>query len=130
MAVIVIEIPMLPPKQASPNWRGHWAVKYRAMRNYKEVTYLMAKASLRGRDFQSLDRAIIRPTFVVPNRRYIMDPDNALASLKSAIDGLQAARIIANDRNVVILPVTYRIDTTTESKIILEIEATISNDQS
>ena len=122
MAVIVIEIPALPPREASPNWRGHWAARYRAMTDYKTMTTLIAR---QARPAQPLPSATIRPTLVVPNRWHILDPDNAIASLKSAIDGLQSAAIIANDRDITMLPVIYRIGRTFERKTILEIEATI-----
>jgi len=125
--VIVIEIPMLPPKEASPNWRGHWTARYRAMEVYKTITILSAR---QRHPIQPITTATIRTTLVVKDRRYRADPDNAIASLKAAIDGIVAAGILTDDKYIKVLPVVFDIDKERAPMTILEIEATNSNDQS
>jgi len=121
--MVIVEIPALPPKEASPNWRGHWSTRYRATTDYKNLACVMARNSLRGRKIKALDRATIRATMVVPNRRYIKDGDNAIASLKAAIDGIVAAGILSDDKNIEVMPVSYIIDKDNAPKTIMEVGA-------
>lgn len=37
-----VKIPALPPKECSPNWRGHWSQKARAFKEFKQLAYLCA----------------------------------------------------------------------------------------
>lgn len=94
--MIRIEIP-IPPKRCHPNSRGrHWASKARAMKDYRGLVRMIAS---RERPAWPLERAVIRATFHFGCKRR-RDPDNLLASLKGAFDGLVDAGILADDHAV------------------------------
>lgn len=110
---IVVEIPLLPPRQLSPNWRGHWRVRHQASRLMRQSAMMCAlNASDCSRPGFEKARLII--TIVVPDRRYIiLDTDNTLACLKPAVDGCVDAGIIAGDTSAqlrYVTPVGYLID--------------------
>ncbi len=120
-----IIIPMLPDKALSPNARVHWSVKHRATQSFRNAAFVCA---LEGSRFAhpGYDKAEVSMTLVIPSRRYIKDPDNMLASLKSAIDGCVDAGIIKDDSDEHLrykLPIMYEIDKTKTSGIILEFRA-------
>lgn len=99
---VTIHIP-LPHKSLSPNSRGHWRVAA------KHKAALRAAAKYSAIVPQPVDpwpaaevQAHFR--FQTAHKR---DRDNLLSSLKAAFDGLQDARLIADDSGVVHLPVTY-----------------------
>lgn len=97
MAVrVVITIPMLPPKELSPNFRGHWAEVYEGKALLKAMTKLMIPHPVRGVP-PLLSNAELYITFIIPNRRHFRDTDNAIASLKPAIDACVDAGIIVDD---------------------------------
>jgi len=110
---IRIEIPALPPREASPNWRGHWTARYRGMRDYKTLVAIRARQAMRANPTtQPLPAARIDTTLVVRDNRYIMDGDNAIASLKAGIDGLVEAGILQDDKDIRVSPVFYDVDKT------------------
>jgi len=123
-----VEIPCLPPKEANPNWRGFWAKKAKAVKEFREMAMYCAINGCRGMPqvygvmYVKAEVAII---LVIPDRRYYRDPDNALASLKPAIDGCVDAGIILGDDDKHLrckLPITYRINRQEAPKTILEFE--------
>ena len=74
-----------PPKELSPNFRGHWAVTSRAKKSYRQTCAWQAKAQgARKIEAQALHLTI---TFYPPTRR-AFDLDNALARMKAGLDGL------------------------------------------
>lgn len=98
--VFTLELP-LPPIQASPNGRFHWEARARATRLYREVCGQFVQAQIGRRrvagqitvdlDFY-LARKLLPDTFYRPR-----DRDNAIASIKAAIDSLKDANLITND---------------------------------
>jgi crossover junction endodeoxyribonuclease RusA len=85
----------LPPKELSPNARVHWAAKAAVTKWYR------AEARVAGWRVPAGQRpgwteAVASVVVYAPTRRR-MDRDNALASLKSAFDGLVDAGILADD---------------------------------
>jgi Holliday junction resolvase RusA-like endonuclease len=56
-----------------------------------------------------MDRATAQVTFYFDSKRR-RDPDNALAAMKAAFDGMVDAKIIADDSRLVHLPVIMLID--------------------
>lgn len=92
---ITIELLGLPPRTLSPNFRGHWAVKARAVNAYRTYVYLMANQA-RPRDWEVLEKATISLTFIAVDRRR-RDLDNLLSSFKAGIDGLIDAGILRDD---------------------------------
>ena len=74
-----------PPKELSPNARGHWTVTSRAKNAYRLACAWQAKAQgARKIEAEALHLTL---TFYPPTRR-AFDLDNALASMKAGLDGL------------------------------------------
>ena len=112
MKTIRVEIPMLPPPQLNPNWRGHWSARAKAARSFRGAAMVCA---LGASDFSHPDfpRAQLSVGIVIPDRRYMRDTDNALASLKPAVDGCVDAGIIRDDAPgnlTYAMPVEYEVD--------------------
>lgn len=74
-----------PPKELSPNARTHWATLAKAKKAYRQTCAWQAKAQGAQKiDAQALHLTL---TFYPPTRR-AFDLDNALARMKSGLDGL------------------------------------------
>lgn len=119
-----VEIPMLPPAELNPNYHGHWRVKARAASNLRRAAYLYAR-NAKGFVALSMNKAEVSITFVIRDRRSYKDPDNALASLKPAIDGCVDAGVIPDDSDehlLIKLPVMYEINKDRAPMTILEFE--------
>lgn len=74
-----------PPKELSPNARQHWSVLAKAKKRYREVCAWNAKDQ--GVRSVAAEKLHISITFFPPSRR-AYDLDNALARMKSGLDGL------------------------------------------
>lgn len=74
-----------PPSSLSPNARMHWAQLAKAKKAYREACAWQAKAQ--GAKPMEADKLHLTLTFVPPSRR-AYDLDNALARMKSGLDGL------------------------------------------
>lgn len=81
----------LPAHPCNPNSRAHWAVKARAVKALRTEAYLVA-ATTRNQ----FSHPLISATFYHAAKR-VRDRDNAIASLKGAIDGLVDGAVFAND---------------------------------
>lgn len=74
-----------PPKELSPNARMHWSKLAKAKKAYRAACAWTAKEQgMRRIDAEKLHLAL---TFYPPSRR-AYDLDNALARMKSGLDGL------------------------------------------
>jgi crossover junction endodeoxyribonuclease RusA len=97
----------LPPKACSPNARGHWRTRSKAIKAYRACASLLARRpaehQLRWRE------ASIAVTWFSRTRTR-PDADNALASLKAAFDGLVDAGVLADDREVTFAPIRFEVD--------------------
>ena len=117
-----VRIPMLPPKESGPNWRGHWTKKAKAVQSYRAVAKCCAlNASESTRP--GYEKAEVSITLVVRDSRYYRDPDNMVASLKPAIDGCVDAGIIKDDSDEHLryrVPIIYVIDKDLAPETILE----------
>lgn len=80
-----------PPKELNPNSRSHWAAKAKAVKKYRGDCYLLAKNAV-----GAYTGLTVTLNFRPPNRQR-RDLDNALASLKSGLDGIADA-LNVNDR--------------------------------
>lgn len=100
----------LPPKELSPNARVHWRAKASKVKSYREAAKIeaMVAAHETGMD-KPFSWVRIKATFYHTQNRG-RDADNALASLKSAFDGLADAGIVTNDRKITHEPVEFRVD--------------------
>lgn len=98
-----IQIPMLPPRECSPNWRGHWSQRAKAVRAFRETAGWAT--------YQALDDAgVFRLYGCQPVTldaeiawccgRKSVDPTNAPALLKAAIDGIADVLWFGRDRHV------------------------------
>ena len=94
-----------PPKELSPNSRGHWAKKAKEAKKYREVARI---AVLEIREVALIDvlenwiRAngagiTLEITFYPPDRRR-RDLDNLIASMKPALDGIADALGVDDSR--------------------------------
>ena len=92
----------LPPNALSPNSRPHWAVKARAAKAHRGEAFLMTCVAYArsGMIIDDADDLLIRTLFLhrVQRRR---DRDNALASLKAALDGVAEALGVDDSRFIV-----------------------------
>jgi len=118
-----IEIPLLPPPECSPNWTGHWGDKTKAVRQFRQDAFLcMVSERNKLRNFQAFDGCSIDVTFHVPDLRYVMDDDNARATLKGCQDAMVDAGIInKNDRGVKVRSIDFIPRSEMAPAIVLEI---------
>ena len=91
-----VEIPLLPPKETNPNWRGHWAKKAKAVRTFKDAAYYCA-VTLPRSPSMPYKKASLSITLVIPDKRYVRDEDNAIASIKPGVDGCKGVIIQDDD---------------------------------
>ena len=96
MARVVVEIPLLPPKEVAPNYHGELRAKMRATKAWREAAYYCARNACPG-VFPNYEKALLRITYQVPSQVYIKDDDNAIASAKAALDGCVLAGIVCDD---------------------------------
>lgn len=112
-----------PPRELSPNARGHWGRKYKATARYRDLVKVLAREVW---NLPPMMRVTVRTTWHVPDRRR-RDQDNALASLKAAFDGLVDAGVIEDDSGLTPEPVVFVVDKDAAARprgeIDLEIEA-------
>ena len=98
-SALVLRLPW-PPATLSPNGRVHWAEKARAAKKYRALCGWTASAEIArvGRPpIPSGARVLVDLTFYAPTLgRY--DLDNALARMKSGLDGLADALWVDDSR--------------------------------
>ena len=84
-----------PPQSLRPNFRGHWARKSTAASALRKLAKWRAMEALAGAVL-NWKKATVLITWESTTARH-PDPDNIIASLKSAFDGLQDAGVVLND---------------------------------
>ena len=92
---ITINVPMLPPVECSPNWRGHWTRVYKAKQTYRNAVYYYARETMNGNDV-AFEKARLDLTFVFPAKRK-RDIDNMIARFKAGQDALVKAGLLPDD---------------------------------
>jgi len=97
----------LPPDELKPNARPHHFAKAKAKKWYRSMSNIAARELLNAT--MPWKEAEIRVAYHHKTRRFC-DPDNILASLKSAFDGLVDAGVLADDRDVTYPPVVREHD--------------------
>ena len=95
-----IEVPFLPPVEYSPNWREHWAEKYKAGEVYHDAVFYCCvdvrnRGYLKGLSFP-LVKAKLNLTVVFPELR-LRDADNLLARFKPGLDAVADSGLILAD---------------------------------
>ena len=90
-----------PQRVLNPNSRGHWAVKAKSAKAYRYECFVLASVAKLKVDWEGPIDVYL--TFRPPSKRKY-DLDNALASLKSGLDGLADA-LKVNDSRFRIKPV-------------------------
>jgi len=94
MNSITIILP-LPDPVLSPNARVHWAKKAKAAKSYREVAQWAAFKKMHPAPAK-WEKSSYKARFYFPTARR-RDADNAIASLKSALDGVADAGLVVND---------------------------------
>ena len=81
-----------PPRQLSPNARGHWAIKSRHAKRYRAACYAYAHNArvAAGQHLQHGQKLSLSLVFCPPDRRR-RDDDNLVAAFKSGRDGIADA---------------------------------------
>lgn len=111
-ASITIEVPMLPPSEFNPNWRGHWADRYRAGKVYQEAVYYSAvDARNKAIMVEPFPKAELELICIFPEKRD-RDADNLLAMFKPGLDALKMARLIVDDNtdHLTVGAITVQVD--------------------
>lgn len=103
-----VTVPLLPPHEVSPNARVHWRAKAKAIKQFRQDVFLCI-VSERNKipNFHALKHCDVDVMFHVPDERFVMDDDNARASLKAAQDAFEDAGIVQNDRTIRIQSVGF-----------------------
>jgi Holliday junction resolvase RusA-like endonuclease len=99
----------LPPRECSPNWRGHWTKRAAAVKCYREHAWAEALANIHMEPGMPWRAATVKCHFVFkrPGRR---DKDNLLARMKAAFDGFADAGMVADDADFTYQPVSVAVD--------------------
>lgn len=103
MAALTITLP-LPAAELSPNARCHWAKKAAAVKAYRLRAEV--ECGTRGERHQA---ATVRIQWFTKTSTH-PDPDNALASAKSLLDGVTDSGYMADDRALTFLPIEFAKD--------------------
>jgi crossover junction endodeoxyribonuclease RusA len=98
----------LPPRELSPNWRGHWARKAKAVKKTRTEAWAAALEVTKGSKTRWTE-ATVAYTFHFRDCRR-RDRDNLLASCKAVTDGLADAGLVDNDAAFTFLPVQCEVD--------------------
>jgi Holliday junction resolvase RusA-like endonuclease len=103
----------LPAAPLSPNSRSHWRVKHAASKRLKGATAAATETALALDSNSSLQppyhEVSLLATYYHTCRRR-RDPDNHIAKLKYAIDGLVAGGLLIDDDKITLKPVQFAID--------------------
>lgn len=89
-----------PPRELSPNARGHWAIKARAAKSHRAACQILCMAA--GARALGWPDMVVSITFHPPSARRA-DLDNMLAAMKAGLDGVAQATGVDDSRW------TYRI---------------------
>ena len=105
MQTLKVVLP-LPPKELSPNARVHWGRKARAVKRYRLVASAATEGALveAGRPDAAWEATSLQ-IFLFNRTRHRRDPDNLLAAMKSAFDGIADALGVDDARWIHLPPV-------------------------
>lgn len=97
MNSITINLP-LPPTELSANSRTHWAAKAKAVKAYRALAWAAGRAAQTGQPKRWVKASVKVKAFYRSHNH--PDPDNVIASLKAAFDGIADAGVVVNDRGL------------------------------
>ena len=87
-----------PPAAVRPNARVHWARKAQAVKAYRTQSKVYTMQQLAGqKPMWKKARVLITWEAI---HSMAPDPDNIVASMKAAFDGMQDAGVVVNDRGI------------------------------
>lgn len=97
MTAITVKVPAVPPRECSPNWRGHWSRRSSASRYFKDMVYMHAidARNTRGVAFPLKKATLSLEVIYTTTRR--RDLDNIVAMFKPGLDGLVKAELLTDD---------------------------------
>lgn len=98
MNSITITIP-LPPKEVRPNARCHWTAKARHTAAYRRMAHWNTLTAMGSGIPERWLKAKVNIKAYFPTARHL-DPDNLIASLKAAFDGIADAGVVTNDKGL------------------------------
>ena len=87
-----------PEKVLSPNARGHWSSRARAVKSARLAAWIRARVAI-GRNRPSWGKVAVSVEFCPPDKRR-RDMDNLIASMKASFDGIADA-IGIDDRHFI-----------------------------
>lgn len=124
---VVIEIPMMPPRECSPNWHGHWRRRARHAAKFRE-TAGWATLAVMGCpvccDAQwDGKQAILDIEVEWCCRRKAMDDDNVIAACKPARDGVADKLFHGDDKQIRVGTVTQTRGRGLTRFVLREVEA-------
>jgi len=104
--ILTVTIPTPPRRLGQNGPQRNWRYKARLRKDQRQDAGIAAldamnRAGLRKVVFA---QCTIQPVWYRKNRRGQLDGDNANSMIKGAIDGLADAGVVANDRDVRLLP--------------------------
>ena len=120
---MLIEIPLLPPGEMSPNWRGHWSVRSPASAAFREAVRLCAISQRNlAKMWVPFARPVIDLTFIFDVERN-RDEDNLRARFKPGLDGLVDAELLLDDssKRLITGTITILIDKERSPMTIIEL---------
>jgi len=108
--VLTITLP-LPPGNASPNARCHWAAKHRARSKQRQDAYLATLDAIQRQKPEGLPwaSATLQATFFFRVHR-TRDADNLIASCIGFQNGIADSGVVVNDSQFVPLPPKIEVD--------------------
>lgn len=98
MNSITITLP-IPPTCLNPNTASHWAKKSKAKAEQRAAAFNYATCQFRGPG-PKWTRARVTLRWFAKDDHRTPDIDNAIASVKGALDGMTDAGILDNDRSI------------------------------
>ncbi len=119
---LTIMIDQTPHSDLNPNARVHHMRKHKQVAALREAASYCALNGLKGGTWAWSGPIIVHAEIYWPSTRRVIDYDNAVASLKPAIDGV-FDRIDANDRQMIGVLVHQAKDKLKRGYMVITIEA-------
>lgn len=106
---LTIHLPR-PDSKLNPNARVHWGQRSRLVASSRRSAATIAEATWNGVQPPRWKYATVRVLWIMPTKHHHPDPDNAIACLKSSLDGLAGWGVVENDRGLIPVWEGLRVD--------------------